>query len=172
MTPSLSTQSLSLRQLRKATQRHVDWLNDPEVVQFSEQRHRMYMLATCRSYINSFDGETRHIWAIDEVATGRHIGNITADIDPRNNVAELAILIGDRASWGKGYGTQAWRAVTDWLLGENGARVRKVEAGAMSNNAGMRRIMERANFQFEGEKRLHFLWNGQPVGLTMYGRFA
>lgn len=172
MTPTLSTQSLALRALTKATQRHVDWLNDPQVVAHSEQRHVAHTRESVAKYIRSFDGERGHIWAIDDVATGRHIGNITADIDPRNNVAELAILIGDRAVWGKGYGTQAWRAVTDWLLGENGARVRKVEAGCMSNNVGMRRIMERLNFQFEGERRLHFLWNGQPIGLAMYGRFA
>lgn len=172
MTPTIATSDLSLRPLTKATARHVGWLNDSEVVRYSEQRHRTHTLASVAKYIRGFDGVCGHIWALVEVAGGRHIGNITAAIDTENRVAELGILIGDRAAWRKGYGTQAWSAVTDWLLAKDGGALRKVEAGCMAKNAGMIRILEHCSFAFEGERKNHFLWNNQPIGLVMFGRFA
>ncbi len=46
-------------------------------------------------------------FAIDDL-TGKHIGNcMYYDIDTRRRETELGIMIGDRAYWSKGYGTDA-----------------------------------------------------------------
>ena len=46
-------------------------------------------------------------FAIDDL-TGKHIGNcMYYDIDTRRGETELGIMIGDRAYWSKGYGTDA-----------------------------------------------------------------
>lgn len=169
MTPTLSTSSLSLRPLTKATAQHVEWLNDPETVKFSEQRHHLHTPASVLRYVKSFDGANHHIWSIVVVETGRAVGTVTARIDAENRVAEVGILLGDGR--GKGFGSEAWNAVCDWLLRKDGAAVRKVEAGCHANNTAMRRIMEKGGFSFEGEKRNHFFWFGQPIGLVFYGRF-
>ncbi len=171
MTPTITTTKLILRPLLKATQRHVDWLRDQKVVEYSEQRHREHTLTTCLRYIHSFvpDG---HIWAIYTTKDDRHIGNIAADVDRPNNTADLSILIGDREHWGKGLGSEAWRWVTEWLLNKDGGDLRKVEAGCMAVNIAMRRVLDHTGFQFEGERKNHFLYKaGQPCGAVYYGRF-
>lgn len=74
------------------------WNNDPEVRQLNPPAGRM---------------SNYHAYAID--AGGKHIGtcfmmNITGD------TGELAIEIGDKQYWGKGYGAEAVRALTQhWL---------------------------------------------------------
>ena len=48
---------------------------------------------------------------------GRHIGNFMYyDLDLRRGEAELGIMIGDRDYWGKGYGSDALRAVQDYIF--------------------------------------------------------
>ena len=54
--------------------------------------------------------------AIDTL-DGRHIGNFMYyDLDLRRGEAELGIMIGDRSYWGKGYGSDAMRAVQDYIF--------------------------------------------------------
>lgn len=169
MTPTLPTRSLVLRPLTKATQRQVDWLRDPEVVEFSEQRHRAHTLSTQLRYIQSLqDGS--HIWAITVADEDRHIGNLTAAVDQPNQIAELGILIGDKDYWNRGFGSEAWTAASTWLLGKDDGGMRKLEAGCMALNAPMRCLLSRA-WSFEGEKKNHFLCNGQLSGALYYGKF-
>src|SRR5262249_1967505 len=109
MTPTLSTARLSLRPLIRATQRQVEWLRDPDAVQYSEQRHRHHSLSKQMTYLRTFGGSS-HIWGIYHIESGDHIGNVTARHDEHNNVSDVGIMIGERKHWGKGYGSEAWTA--------------------------------------------------------------
>lgn len=171
MTPTLSLPRLVLRPLTKATQRQIDWLRNPDVVKYSEQRHRKHTLTTCLTYIHSFNPDG-HIWSIWTMYNDQHIGNIAADVDAPNNIADLSIMIGDPTKWADGYGTEAWRGATEWLLDKHAGNLRKIEAGCMALNTGMRKVLERTGYQFEGERKNHFLYlSNQPSGAVFYGKF-
>jgi ribosomal-protein-alanine N-acetyltransferase len=171
MTPTLSLPRLVLRPLTKATQRQIDWLRDPDVVKYSEQRHREHTFSTCMRYIQSFTPDG-HIWSIWTASDDQHIGNIAADVDYPNNIADLSIMIGDTEQWGQGFASEAWRGATEWLLGKHDGNLRKVEAGCMALNTPMRKIMERTGYQFEGERKNHFLYlPEQPTSAVFYGKF-
>lgn len=170
MTPSLSTSRLSLRPLTRATQQQIAWLRDPDVVRYSEQRHREHTLSSQLNYIRSFAGQS-HIWGIYLVEDGEHIGNITATHDEPNNVTDVGILIGETRAWGKGYGFEAWKAVCNWLLDPNLGGVRKLESGCMRCNEAMLKIIRGSGFAEEGERKNRFLINGnQPVSAVLFGR--
>lgn len=175
ITPSLFAETIILKPLTfgLVKQRMVDWLNDAEVVKFSEQRHRKHSLEKERVYVGSFDGHHAHIWGIyaKYMTVDTHVGNITAHIDHANNIANVGILIGKKSAWRKGYGRRAWKAVCDWLLAADGGAVRKVEAGMMAENQGMRRVCEATGMKFEGMRPNHFLLDGRPVSEVNYGRF-
>jgi RimJ/RimL family protein N-acetyltransferase len=158
-----------MRALTKATQTQVAWLRDPEVVKFSEQRHREHTLSSQLRYINSF-GEG-YLWGIYTVHDGAHIGNMSASIDQPNKTADVGILIGETRYWRKGYGLEAWREACRWMLDPGQGALRKLEAGCMATNLGMRRILDKSGFKLEGERLNHFLLNGSPVGMVFYGRF-
>lgn len=119
------------------------WLNDPEVVKFSELRHREHTAESCREYIASFDQIKNCMWTINLIGADMHIGNITTHHDPHNNVIQMGMLIGEKWAWGRKYGLEAWQAVQKWA---KEAGIRRAEAGYMDGNAGMHRILEKCGW--------------------------
>lgn len=153
------------------TQRYVDWLNDPQVVRYSEQRHRRHTLDTCRAYFESFRGSAHEFLAIEaQDARLGHIGNIAVAVDVANRVGDVSIVVGERRAWGSGLGGLAWCAVIETLL--ISGRLRKVTAGTMATNAPMLRLMERSGMQIEGRRARQFLLEGVEVDLILAARFA
>jgi ribosomal-protein-alanine N-acetyltransferase len=152
------------------TARYVSWLNDPETVRYSEQRHRRHTLESCARYAASLDGTPHHFWAIvaHDPVLG-HIGNMTATVDANNRIADLAILIGEAGARGRGLGLEAWVCACDFLLGAGG--MGKVTAGTMSINAPMLGVMRAAGMIEEGRRARHFLHDGQEVDLVMAALF-
>lgn len=169
MTPTISTSRLTLRPLIKASMSQVAWLRDPDVVRYSEQRHREHTLSSQLRYVGSFAGKS-HLWAIVVVETGDHIGNLSAKHDEPNNVSDVGIMIGETTMWGNGYASESWRAACDWLLDKNCGGVRKLEAGCMRDNEAMLRIIRGSGFKQEGERLNHFLRDGSPISAVLFGR--
>lgn len=56
--------------------------------------------------------------AIDENATGQHIGNCDIRLNPENKRAEIGILIGVLEAQGKGYGTEVISMLRDYIFSE------------------------------------------------------
>ena len=152
------------------TERYVGWLNDPQTVRYSEQRHRRHTLESCARYAASVEGGPHYFWAVvaHDPVLG-HIGNMTATVDLHNQVADLAIMIGETGSRGKGLGLEAWKRACAFLLNEAG--LRKVTAGTMSVNAPMLGIMRAAGMIEEGHRARHFLHEGREVDLVMAALF-
>lgn len=169
----LTTERLSLSPFdpaRHLNERYVAWLGDADVVRYSEQRHRTHTIESCRTFTESFRSGPGRLWAIEQASDGLHIGNIHADIDVANSLADVAILIGAREVWGRGYGLEAWNAVLAWLLGE--AHIRKVVAGCMRSNTAMLRIMEKSGMSPDGTRPAQYLLDGQPEDIVFYARFS
>jgi RimJ/RimL family protein N-acetyltransferase len=168
-TPTISTNRLSLRPLTKSTVRQIAWLIDPEVVKYSEQRHRMHNLKSQLRYVDDFSGDS-HLWGIYLAASGDHIGNISATHDANNNVSDVGIIIGEKQCWGLGMGAEAWKAACGWLIDPICGKIRKLEAGCMRENEAMVKIIRGSGFADEGERKSHFLLDNRPVGMLLFGR--
>jgi len=161
----LQTRGLSLVPINENIPDYSRWLNDPEIVKFSELRHRSHTPESCIEYIKSFDQIDNCMWAIYAIGPDMHIGNITIHIDPKNNVAQMGMLIGEKWAWGRKYGREAWGAVMTWAKTQ---KIRQVEAGCMFNNLGMRRIMVLCEMVFCTTIEGHFLLDGTIVSKTLY----
>ncbi len=148
--------------------RYVGWLNNPQTMQFSENRHRRHTLEGCRDYWRSFDGTPNFFWAITTSSLG-HIGNLNAYVDERHGTADVGILIGEAAAAGKGFGTEAWLGACDHLLRVAG--LRKVTGGTIAPNIAMVKIMEHTGMVPDGCRVGQYLWNDQPVDVVHYAFF-
>jgi RimJ/RimL family protein N-acetyltransferase len=146
------------------TPEQVAWLNDKEIVKYSEQRHHEHCLHTQKEYVRwkTWDGP---LWLIK--LDGQDIGTIAAKLDTTNNRAEMGILIGRKDLYGKGYATEAWRAVMQWLFDKG---IGKIECGCMSPNLGMRQVAIKSGMVIEGGRKDHFLLDGKPVDVVYYGK--
>ncbi len=145
---------------------YVGWLNDAEVVKYSRQRFSTHTEESCYSYLEYMNKSGDFFRAILDRKSGRHIGNISASIDRQNSVADIAIMIGERAVWGKGYGLDAWTAAMEYLHNELG--VRMVTGGCMATNMGMMRVMEKAGMKPYYTRSGYFLDQGQAIDSVHY----
>lgn len=171
MTPELGSSRLTLLPYRASlvSPLHVSWLNDAEVVRLSEQRHIEHTERTQREYLNAFKPND-YIWllTVKPETAFKEIGTITAFVDSHNKIANMGIMIGEKTAWGKGYGSEAWKCVMDWLFEQQ--KVRKIECGMMLDNRPMRRIATKCKMTVESVKPQHFLLDGSPHDLLLYGR--
>ena len=168
MKPTLTTSRLILSPYTAGMvkDRHLLWLSDPEVVKYSEQRHREHTMETQHAYLNGF-GPDQYIWLISP-KTYEAIGTITAYVDAPNQTADMGIMLG---AWrGKGFGLEAWQAVMGWLW-EAYPELRKIECGMMFSNQPMRKLATKCGFKFEGMRWRHFLLDGKEEDCLLYGKF-
>jgi [ribosomal protein S5]-alanine N-acetyltransferase len=89
------------------------------------------------------------MWAVDDKTTGTFVGQcgirpVEEDAGPEIDLAYHYT----RASWNKGYGTEAVIAVLAHGLGPAG--LDRIMAVAMPENTGSWRVMEKAGMRYEG----------------------
>jgi len=152
------------------TKRYLGWLNDRQLMKYSEQRHKTHTVESCDSYRKSFDGTPHYFWAIEEVVKGLgHIGNMNAYVDPNNCLADLGILIGESSASNQHYGLEAWIAVCHFLFNEVG--IRKVTAGTIALNAPMIRLAKHAGMVNDGVRTRHYICEGQEVDILYFALY-
>jgi UDP-4-amino-4,6-dideoxy-N-acetyl-beta-L-altrosamine transaminase len=149
---------------------YVEWLSDPEVTRFIEVWGPQTPDAV-RAYVCAAnESPTAAIWRIMVDGT-RHVGNIRlSEIKPKHGRAEVALMIGERAYWGKGVGSRAIRLVSDYAFNVLG--LHKLTAGVHATNVASRRAFERAGFNCEATLNRHAIHEGHQVDTLMMSRFA
>lgn len=153
------------------TNEYVGWLNNPEIVRFSEQRHKNHSIESCKDYWLTFSGTLNYFWAITLKNKGyEHIGNINAYVDEPNKTADIGILIGEKTLWSCGFGLEAWNVICLFLINE--IHIRKITAGTMSSNTGMIRIFTKSGMIEDGRRLRQCILDGKEVDVSYYALFA
>lgn len=162
--------TLLLRFGRKdISRRYLTWLNNPEVLRFSNQRFRRHGVTSSRRYLKSFVGTDNLFLSIRERRGRRAIGTMTVYVAMPHATADIGILIGETGKWGKGYGLDAWKTLVRWLLA--GCGMRKVTGGTLACNTGMMSIFERSGMHLEATRKAQEIVHEQPTDLLHYARF-
>jgi len=146
----IETQRLILRfpRLDDAPVIFAKWTRDPEVTRFLIWRpHERVEQAKVflQSCIAAWEQGARFPYVISLKENDSVVGMI----DPRLDGSEVEIgYVLARAEWGKGYMTEAVRAVIDWALTQ--PAIYRVCAFVDVDNVASRRVMEKAGMQREG----------------------
>ena len=150
---------------------YIGWLNDPQVTRYMEPGRSDATAGTVRAYLERFqDSKTDFIFAIIDRQTDLHIGNVTLNhINQIHRTVDTAIMIGRREFWNKGYAFEAYSLVIEYALGH--LQLRKITAGAISENIGSNKVLQRLGFIQEGIRRRAVLANGQFMDVVEYGLF-
>ncbi len=169
--PFLEGERIALRPLRPQDARgpYVRWFNDAVVC--AENGHHLfpYTAQEAAAYIErSSTSRDELALAIVRRDTGAHIGNIVLKrIDPVARCAELAIVIGDRESWGKGYSKEAARLLLDH--GFFALNLSRVACGTYASNAPMRKLAAFLGMREEGRRRRAAFKRNRFVDVIEYG---
>jgi [ribosomal protein S5]-alanine N-acetyltransferase len=169
--PILTGNRVTLRRFVESdiTPEYISWLNDPEVVRFSNQRFRRHDAATSLAYLRSFEGTDNLFLSARVKETDQAIGTLTAYVARQHGTADVGIMIGARELWGQGLGQDAWDTLGTWLLVQPG--MRKWTAGALACNPGMLRLLERSGMHLEAQRREQEIVDGQAHDVLYYAKF-
>lgn len=150
---------------RHLHENYISWLNDTDVVRYSEQRHQKHSLESCRAYFEEQKKSGNYFLAIELVGKEvRHIGNLGISVNFVNNRVDLSILIGDKSVWGTGAGSRAWSLALKTILYD--LNFRMVTAGTMEVNKPMINLMKRSGMNIDGILPGRFIFEGDAVGLV------
>lgn len=163
LTSPLTTNRLLLRNLSLSDvgDRYLEWLRDPVINRYLEVRFQEHMKPSVEAFIDSVNRSSDSILFGIFLADGdRHIGNIKlGPINRRHHRAEISLLLGERAEWGKGYASEAIRAVSDFGLDRLG--LHKIAAGCYEDNVGSLRAFIKAGYSQEASLPDHWEVDGR-----------
>lgn len=162
--PELRGEAVRLRPVRESEVAQLtEWFNDAEVNYWLHQSEREDATPEDRTpvYIPEAN-ESLLSLAIE--GDGRLVGVIhLVDIDRTHGRAELAIVIGEKSAWSRGYGTDAMRTLLRHAFDELG--LRRVHLITDADNARGIRAYEKAGFVHEGTLRKHRVRQGEPIDM-------
>lgn len=150
-----------LRPLIKSdfTVEYLSWLNDPVVNFYSQRRHFPSSWEDMVSYDKYYAKNPKKgfVLAIVTKRNNIHIGNISlVNVQYVNRCAEIAILIGNKRYWNRGYGQEAIYAITKHaFLSMN---LHKIFAGSF--NPAFVACVKKLGWKKEGEFRDAIWSNG------------
>jgi len=147
------------------------WLNDPEITAYL----RIYKPLTLEEEIDHYEKVVRNPNVINfsivtlqsEENSGKLIGNTGAEINTKDRVAILGILIGEKDYWGKGYGADALRVMIDYCF--NTLNMERVELSTYEYNTRAQKCYHKVGFVDEGIQRKAKYHEGKYYDILMMG---
>lgn len=137
------------------------WLNDPVVTRFQNKGIFPNTRDKQRDYYHvMINSKNDVLFAIVEKKSKKHIGSAGLHkIDWVHRSAELGIVIGEKAFWGKGYGKVAWNLVT--FYGFKKLNLHRIYAVVVKKNSAAIKSGQASGFKIEGQMRDVYFKNGR-----------
>ena len=148
---------------------YLNWFNDSEVCQYNSHHVFPMTKEKAEEYIKKVSSSgTDLVLAIVLNTNNRHIGNISLqNINYVNRSAEFAIIIGDKKSWGKGYGQQATHLIIKH--GFKQLNLHRIYLGTSVENIAMQKLAKAVGMSQEGIRKEAMFKNGQYRDIVEYG---
>lgn len=174
MTPVLESERLLLRPvgLDDCNETYLRWMNDYEVVRYTESRFGPTTMESLRAYVEAVSADPRYLFLAIVAKDGRrHIGNIKlGPINPHHRFGDVGIIIGEKPYWGKGYATETISILTRHAFEK--LDLHKLTASCYATNRSSVKAFVKAGFVEEGGRPSHFLSEGSWVDIIQLGMLA
>lgn len=169
--PTLETGRLVLRPFRSSDADAVQALaNDADVARNTLNIPHPYAKEDAVAWIESHPGqlESRQAvtYAVTAPAEGGVIGAVGLILELEHERAELGYWIG-RPYWGRGYATEAARAVVAW--GFSALALHRIHASHFPRNPASGRVLRKVGMRHEGSLRQHVKKWDEFLDLERFG---
>ncbi|MDP2669393.1 MAG: GNAT family N-acetyltransferase [bacterium] len=172
-TKKISGEKIDLREVISAdvTLEYCAWLNDQEVGKYMETRFTKHTIETTKDYVEKANLDPNTVFfAIVRKDINKFIGTIKlGDIYWDHGFGSVAIMIGDKDSWGKGFAAEAIRLFSDYALVN--LKMHKLLAGTYEDNLGSIKAFKKAGFYEEFRQKRQYLSGGKYVDRIVLVKF-
>lgn len=145
----------------------VKWFNDPDVNKTLLVEETLELDKSLKWFERTRDDAARRDFVIETVE-GKPIGIMAlVHIDAVNETAECFCVIGEKAYWGGGIGTEAHLLLADWAFRNLG--LHKIWAHIRPENTAIIKVVERIGFRVEGTLREEKYIGGKRVDIVRIG---
>jgi len=142
----------------------VRWRNDPEVNRYLADR--LKTAEEAEAWYNKLRANPK-VWLKTVVQDNAAVGYATVEsIDEKNRKCELALVIGEKDSWGGGIGTFVLKEMLKYAF--ETLRMHRVWAAVADGNDRSERLVKTAGFIKEGVMRETLIMNGKFTDLLFY----
>lgn len=150
---------------------YYEWLMDPLINRYLEVRFDHYSVEELKTFVSDINRSSTDYMFAMVTKENKYIGNIKIGaINWHHRTAEVGLLIGNKDAWGKGYGTEAVKLVTEY--GFNVLNIRKLWAGAYDENVGSVKAFIKNGYIEECRRSKHFYSNGKYVDDIILCKFS
>tara|TARA_A100001388_G_C28452919_1_gene349495 strand:- start:29 stop:565 length:537 start_codon:yes stop_codon:yes gene_type:complete len=159
---------LKILNVNDITSNYVNWLNDYEIVKFTEQRHFKHNLKKVRQFVREkYKSPKNFLFGI--YYEGEHIGNIKlGEINTFHLTSEVSYFIGKKELWGKGIATRCVKRIIKFGFEKVG--LKKVTAGYYEINKASKKVLEKSGFKYEGTRKNDRLFENKRCNYINVGR--
>ncbi len=165
---------LTLKKLnpkKDITIKYLNWMNDPEIHKYTEQRYKKHSLADIRKFVvekNKSKNEFLFGIFIEKRNENLHIGNIKlGPINFFHKNAEISYFIGEKKLWGKGYGSLAIKKI---IALAKKMRIKKLKAGFYEMNTGSKKVLIKNGFKIEGKFKSEIIFKKKRYTSYLFGK--
>ena len=148
---------------------YLEWFNNEEICRGNRHHTFPFTPEKAREYIERTRSATDElVLAIVDRKKETHIGNIALQqISDIFRSADFSIIIGNKAYWRKGYGTEAGRLLLHH--GFSRLNLHRVACGTFASNTGMQKLALALGMKKEGRRRQAAYVGGRYVDVIEFG---
>lgn len=156
----------------KISKDYLNWLNDWEIVKYTEQRFRRTTIRDIKNYVNGINkSKNNFIYSINVIEKSKikHIGNIKiGSINFYHKRCDISYIIGNKDYWNKGIGSNAIAKVI--TIAKKKFKIKKIIAGVYSINKASIAVLKKNKFKKEAKLNSHIVFNKKRYSSYIYGR--
>ena len=148
---NIQEKEISLKSLNQqdAVGRWWQWFNDKEVTKFMNKGHNQNTPEQQLDFFNKVKNSNQDcVLGIFYNKNNKHIGTTAIhNIRYESGIKKgnFGIIIGEKFFWGKGYGTQAWRMMTNFAF--NTLDLNVIETKVFSSNESSLKVAKKIGFE-------------------------
>lgn len=171
--PRIFGETIMLREYRKEDLPEMrEWVNDPEIVDnLADIFNHPHTLNETERFLNAILERRMHNeehFVIADKDSGDYIGQICLiNIDFKNRIAEIGIVIGKREKLGKGIGKQAIKLIQQYSF--KTLNLNKLELRVHAYNTRAHRCYKECGFIEEGRIRYKYYFQGKYEDVILLG---
>jgi len=154
--------------LEDVTDEYIAWMNDYEIVKYTESRFAGHTRETTENYVEATIKSAAHAFAIIAKDSSKHIGNIKlSGINQHHKYGDVGLIIGVKDYFGRGIATECIRLITDFAFSDLGFH--RVWCGIYSLNIGSIKAFQKAGWELYATEPQKYLFEGEYIdGVLMH----